>query len=265
MTATAATDKYDEIATDYDRAYVGPRWDLYDAVTLATAEPYFPREGGEVLDAGAGSGKFALHLLRRGFRVTLLEPSKGMLDAARAKVEAAGLAEGARFVAGGIERIPAPDASFDFVFCEGDPLSYCIQTQRSAARELLRVLRPGGGFYVSVDNRWNATLAMLAMGHPEKAFDAAQAGRSWDPYGVPVHAFDPHELRALLEEAGAAEVRVSGKICLANFLPEPAFTRATEQDGGARLRALEVALARDPATAGLGGHLHAVGRKGAGA
>ena len=259
--AQSATQAYDALAEQYDRGYAGPRWDVYDEVTLATVDPLLPPGPARILDAGAGSGKFALRFLERGHEVTLLDPSAGMLEQARRKVEARGLLDRARFVTGGIERIDAPDASFDLVFCEGDPLSYCIGTQRQAAAELLRVLRPGGAFYVSVDNRWNATLGLLAHGEPEKAFAAAFEGVSRDPYGTPVHAFRPDELRALFEGLGARDVLVAGKICLSIYLPEEAFQRAVSPENRKRFVELETALARDPTAAALGGHLHVTGRK----
>ena len=263
--AQSATQSYDALADGYDQGYVGPRWEVYDEVTLATVEPLLPPGRGRILDAGAGSGKFALRFLERGHEVTLLDPSAQMLARARAKVDGRGLGDSARYLHGGIERIDAPDASFDVVFCEGDPLSYCIGTQAQAAAELLRVLKPGGGLYVSVDNAWVATLGYLSRGDPGRAFAAAFEGRSQDPYGAPVHAFRPDELRDLFLSLGAKDVRVAGKICLSIYLHDEAFAKATAPEHRARFVELETALARDPGTAALGGHLHLTARKGAGA
>lgn len=253
---------YDRLAPAYDDYHAGPRWELYDHVTLGTAWPYLPPAGGHILDAGAGSGRYALAFLAEGYEVTLLDPSSRMLDVAAAKVRAAGPPGRARFVQGGIEALGFPDAAFDFVFCEGDPLSYCIGAEARAARELLRVLRPGRGFYVSVDNRWMGALGFLHAGQAERAFQAVERGDSADPYGMPVHAFEAAELRAMLEAAGARDVRVTGKILLTNFLGEPAVAALAADPGlRAKLWDLEDRVARDPALAGLAGHLQAVGRK----
>lgn len=260
--AQGAAGTYDELAEGYDRGYVGPRWDVYDEVTMASAAPTLPAQGGSILDAGAGSGKFALKFLELGHRVTLLDPSEGMLAQARRKVEARGFADRARFVVGGIEKMEFPDAAFDAVFCEGDPLSYCMSDTRGAAAELLRVLKPGGGFYVSVDNRWNAAVARFAMGQADLAFAAALEGRSTDPYGAPVHAFDPEELRALFDGLGAKDVRVAGKIAFTIFMSDEALAKALTPENRKRFLELEIRLAREPAAAALGGHIHVTGRKG---
>jgi SAM-dependent methyltransferase len=258
----AATAKYDEIAGGYDGGYQGPRWDLYDAVTLDVASTFLPKPPARVLDAGAGSGKFSLKLLARGYDVTLLDPSAEMLRQAREKIANAAPDMRPAFVQGTIEALDFPDAAFDFVFCEGDPLSYCIGTRHAAARELLRVLRPGGGFYASVDNRAFASLALLAGGHAAQGFAAAEEGKSFDPYGVPVHAFGAAELRALFEDAGAAEVRVSGKVVFAHMMHDQALLPILNDPAArARFHALEIAAGHDPAMAGLAGHLHVVGRK----
>ncbi len=259
----AASDaKYDAIAAEYDARYAGPYWELYDHVTLGTAAPYLPREGASVLDVGAGSGRYSLRFLAKGYRVTLLDPSREMLAVARRKVEAASLGARASYVVGSMESLDFPDAAFDFAFSEGDPLSYCLGAHEKAAREVVRVLRPGAAFYVSCDNRWIATLGHLLDGRAAEGFAAAERGVATDPYGSPVHAFTASELKGLFEAAGARDVLVAGKIGLAHFLaPDALASLAADESAKRRLYAVESALATDPTMAGLASHLHVVGRK----
>lgn len=255
-------DAYAAVAKDYDAGYAGPYWEVYDHVTRETAAPFLPAKDGHVLDAGAGTGKFALWMLARGARVTLLDPSAEMLEVARRKIEAEGLAERASFVVGGIEKLDLPDAAFDAVFCEGDPLSYCRTTYAQAARELLRVLRPGGGFYVSCDSRWYTTALHLAGNDVKGALALTDTGETRDRYGIPVRAFDPQELRRVFDEAGARDVRVSGKVVLLNFMSAEGL-QAALQDPAQRERvlALELKASQDPTMAGMGGHLQVTGRR----
>jgi len=261
-TNAAAERTYEGVASTYDDGYQGPRWDVYDAVTMAIAAARLPAPPARILDAGAGSGKFAIKLLSQGYDVTLLDPSREMLAQARSKVQAAGLEARASFDVGTIERLEADNESFDFVFCEGDPLSYCLDTHEQAARELVRALRPGGGLYASLDNRWFTAIAMFSNGDPTSAFAALDTGRSRDPYGAPVHAFAPEELRSLFARAGLTDVVVTGKVALMNFMPDtvllPLLQNPAERE---RFVASEIRAARDPTLAGLGGHLQVVGRK----
>lgn len=215
-----------------------------------------------ILDAGAGTGKFSCRLLELGHEVVILEPSAQMLAVARQKVAEKCLSARASFVSASIVSIPLPDASVDAVFCEGDPLSYCRSTFREAARELVRVLRPGGALYVSCDNRYLAVLAHLFARRPEEALATLASGASADPYGIPVHAFMPAELEEVLRAAGAVGVSVRAKLSLSLFVSEslladPAFA--------ARLLDAERGLSARADAAALGGHLYATARRPGGA
>ncbi len=95
--------------------------------------------GLRALDYGCGHGMAAVVLARRGARVTAFDLSPGYLAEARARAAA----NGARvdFVCADGERLPFADASFDRVW--GNAVLHHLDPGR-AARELRRVLRPGG-------------------------------------------------------------------------------------------------------------------------
>lgn len=54
-------------------------------------------------------------------------------------------------------RLPFPNNAFDIVSCCGSTLSF-IEDYRLALREMSRVLRPGGIFFLEVENKYNADL-----------------------------------------------------------------------------------------------------------
>ena len=81
----------------------------------------------------------AIVLARRGARVTAFDLSGGYLTEARRRAEANGVA--VNFVQADGERLPFADASFDRVW--GNAILHHVD-MRVAARELRRVLRPGG-------------------------------------------------------------------------------------------------------------------------
>lgn len=257
-----APDVYASVAQEYDAGYVGGYWHVYDAVTLETAARILPAAGGRVLDAGAGTGKFALRFLESGHSVTLLDPSAKMLEEARRKIDAAGYSKAAEFVVGDIAKMDLPSESFDAVFCEGDPLSYCRENHRDAAGEILRVLRPGGGFYVSCDSKWWTALLQFANDQVEAGLHVLDTAEARDRYGIPVRTFDPRELREIFEGAGAHAVEVAAKVVLTSFLGQEKLA-ATLADPSSRKRLIdmEVRASRDPTLAGIGGHLQVVGRK----
>jgi SAM-dependent methyltransferase len=93
----------------------------------------------EVLDLGTGTGTLARGFAQRGCTVTGLDPSAPLLEEARRLDQAAGLS--VRYVQATAENTQLPAAAFDLVSA-----GQCWHwfDRSSAAREVRRVLRPGG-------------------------------------------------------------------------------------------------------------------------
>ncbi len=259
-------DRYDAVASGYDAGADSLRQQLLDDLTWRAIEPYLPPAGGHILDAGAGTGRAALRFLQQGYSVTLLDPSEGMLEVAKASIASKfpELPHGrVSYVVGGIDDLALPEASVDMVFSDGDPLSYCVDDLQGAAARLMRVLRQGGGFYVSCDNRWIHAAGLLSQGRFEEALVCGESGQSEDPYGNPVHAFTPQSLQALFEGAGAKVVVSGGKGILCNFMTDEMLaTLASNETQKSRFWGLEQAAAQDPSLVGASAALHVMGRRG---
>jgi SAM-dependent methyltransferase len=98
------------------------------------------RAGQRVLDVATGSGNTALSAARRFCQATGIDYVPALIEQARARAAAEGL--DVTFAVGDAEDIDAPDAAFDAVLSTVGVMF--TADQERAARELLRVCRPGG-------------------------------------------------------------------------------------------------------------------------
>lgn len=111
---------------------------LHDLVLdlLNRNPPASATERPEILDAGCGTGQMAVRFAERGAEVTAMDFSPHALELCRER----GLT---RLVGGSVNALPFDDASFDTVVSL-DVLCHVSVEEDQAARELARVLRPGG-------------------------------------------------------------------------------------------------------------------------
>ena len=107
--------------------------------------------GRQILDIGCGDGALACTLAARGAVVTGVDPDPTMLAAARGRAERAGILT--TFVAGSVDRLPFPDASFDVVVAV--TVLCFVPDAAGAVREMARVLRPGGRLVIGELGRWS--------------------------------------------------------------------------------------------------------------
>jgi SAM-dependent methyltransferase len=105
---------------------------LIDAVDL--------RPGADLLDVATGTGHVALAAARRFARATGIDYVPALLEVARRRAVSEGL--DVTFTEGDAEKIPFPDASFDYVLSTIGAMF--APNQEKTASELIRVTRPGG-------------------------------------------------------------------------------------------------------------------------
>ena len=123
--------------------------------------------GRTVLDFGCGSGENLLLLARRGAIPIGVDISESLLDLARQRLAANGLAGRARFVVGSAHDLPITANSVDIVL--GIAVLHHLDLAASA-REVHRVLKPGGRAIFQEPVRNSRVLAAI---------------RSWIPYRAP--------------------------------------------------------------------------------
>ncbi len=94
----------------------------------------------QVLDVAAGNGNATLAAARRWCDVVSTDYVGALLESGRARAQAEGLTP--RFQIADAEALPFPDASFDAVLSIFGVMF--TPNQEQAARELIRVCKPGG-------------------------------------------------------------------------------------------------------------------------
>ena len=257
------TQYYDDTAREYDASYDTPYWRLYHAITWANIRRFLPpSKDAKVLDAGGGTGYWAIRLAQQDYSVVLTDLSGNMLRVANEKIEAAKLQDKIDTRRVDIRDMAcfAPD-QFDVVLAEGDPVSYCLQPER-AVRELARVVKPNCHVIVSVDNKYTAMLSLLrhqAFTEVATLYDTGLLHGNF-----PVQAFTPEELRQLFESCGLTVVRLIGKPVLtqlvSRFLPREQRNAMIKENFQAFLD-LELRFCETQSLVGVGGHLEIVGLK----
>ncbi|HKH46529.1 MAG TPA: class I SAM-dependent methyltransferase [Thermoanaerobaculia bacterium] len=172
---------FDALAAEYDAYFtttpLGTH--LREAVWRRLDARFSP--GDRVLELACGTGEDAVHLARRGVRVTATDPSPGMLEEARRKVASAELDGSIVFhqlaaeeLAAAADALPGP---FNGAFSDfGGP--NCFADLGAVARALARRLRPGAPVLLCVMGplvpwEW---IWYLGQGDPKKAFRRLRPG-----------------------------------------------------------------------------------------
>jgi len=203
---------YDDYGvTEWDRLLKTPA----DRVSLHIHKHYLEKylePGDRVLEAGAGPGRFTIELAKLGARVTVGDISKGQLElnehyVSEAKCE--GAVE-ARVQLDITDLNQFETGSFDAVVCYGGALSYVMNRADDAAKELLRVVKPGGYVLLSVMSLIGATRILLEgilslENFPDLVEQVNRDGILTDENnnGHPLKLYRSSELKDLLGSHGA--------------------------------------------------------------
>jgi ubiquinone/menaquinone biosynthesis C-methylase UbiE len=175
-------------------------------------EPFIARfaqfdqaRGKRLLEVGVGAGTDHRRFARAGAVCTGVDLSEVSLETARRHLRAEGLSSDLRTA--DAEHLPFGDDSFDLVYSWG--VIHHTPDTSQAAREIVRVLRPGGRFCVMVYNRHSLVAAQTWVvfgalrGRPRRSLADVLAEHMESPG---TKAYTATEARALFPEARAARV-----------------------------------------------------------
>jgi SAM-dependent methyltransferase len=150
------------------------------------------RSGERLLDAGCGEGRHCFGALERGAHVVGLDLDAGGLHAHRERLAIRAKEKGrlAAFLQGNTFHLPFRDGAFDKVICS--EVMEHVHDYRAAARELARVVKPGGLVAVTIPT---ATSENLYLRVGDDYFESP---------GGHIRIFRPRELALGLAAAGLA-------------------------------------------------------------
>jgi ubiquinone/menaquinone biosynthesis C-methylase UbiE len=160
---------------------------------------------GTALEIGPGPGYLGLEWLKatQGSRLLGLEISRNMINIACRNAVEYGLHERAKYVQGNAMEMPFPDDSFDLVFSNGSLHEW--ETPERVFREISRVLRSGGNYFISDLRRdmnplvrWFLYMAVMPKEIRPGLITSINA------------AYTPKELRSMMAETPLDSAKVEG-------------------------------------------------------
>jgi ubiquinone/menaquinone biosynthesis C-methylase UbiE len=253
-------DYYDEKAPFYDGEYKTPFFDLYRVITWENMKKFLP-EKGVILDAGGGTGEWAIKLAEKGYSLVLTDISKGMLRQARLKLEEKGIKNVVLQHLDIRNMSCFQDETFDMVLAQGDVLSYCGDAEK-AVQELYRVVKSGCYCIASVDSLHSCVLNLIKMEYWDVLETLLQKSEAQLHGGFTIHYFTPRSLGTLFEDAGFNVVRIVGKpVFLSNIPPETAYNLLRDTKTFEKIMGIELQYNDDMNIVGFAGHLEIVGKK----
>lgn len=253
---------HSKISRNYDKLYENRYWDINGRVEWSRINTYLPNKKSSILDAGGGTGEFAIKFAKKGHRVVMTEVSSGMLKVAQAKIKKQKMERSIRLLYQDITDMKELRAnSFDFVISVGDPVSYCMNEAR-AIKELARVAKRGAYVLITVDSYFSTLIKILKCRNDKELAKLEKSGKTTFPFDYPQHNFKVAELRNLFEKNGLEVIEIFGLSNLMNKIDKPSLKKILSNDSGFRkLLKLEMKYSAEPAVIGTAGHLGIVGRK----
>lgn len=216
------------------------------------------RTGLDVLDAGGGTGGFAVPLAELGHRVTVVDASPDALAGLERRAAEAGVSVRAlQGDADGLLDLVGPDSA-DLVLCHS-VLEY-VDDPAAALASIARTVRPGGAVSVLAANQVAAALHRAIAGHfhdARRVLSSAQ-GRWGDRDPMP-RRFTSGMLAELIEGAGLRVGPVHGVRVFADLMASGILDG--ERGAADRLADLERAVSMHPVLKDIATQLHALAHR----
>lgn len=260
---------YDERSESYGEIFDTLYFKVYDVITWRYVRPCVPTDPDAlVLDAGGGTGRWAIRMARKGCKVVLMDISEKMLKVAAKKVKKENLQHRITIKKGDITKTGYVDENFDMILCEHT--FFLFREPNILIRELKRVLKRKARSIISAQNRYVQSLASLPEKPSPNKVDHAfniLLRKKYDTMArqgkVKIHTWTPNEFRTMLERNGfyiekivgkgiTMPLRISKELFVKKEYPEDLFNKILQ---------FELALCEKTDALALAGHLQAIAYK----
>jgi ubiquinone/menaquinone biosynthesis C-methylase UbiE len=252
---------YDKVSEVYDSQYSSSYWELYNEITWNNIKRFLPKKKNSlILDAGGGTGIWAIKLAKLGYNVVLTDISEGMLNIAKEKINRLKLQKKITIKKVDIRNMSCfPNEYFDLAIAEGDPVSYCLKPER-AVRELSRVVKKGSIVIISVDSKFVIIPKLIEQKRFKELEKFLKTGILKQEFKF--QAFTLEELCNLFEKFGLKVVRIIGKPVLLSLIPKERREKLLQDKKVFnKILKLELKYCDEKSIVGFGGHLEIVGKK----
>jgi S-adenosylmethionine-dependent methyltransferase len=246
---------FDTIAKTFEQSVYGSskgfiRWHVLWE-DLLTELPQLRQGGLAVLDAGGGAGRMTLALAKLGHHVTLVEPSKEMLEKARQFIQAENISPRVTFVNQSLQDFTAKQP-FDVIL--NHAVLEWLAEPKVALGHLIKQLKPDGCLSLMFHNRNTALFKKVLAGDLSLEFLREESySSSWQEQTRPLY---PETVTAWLDEFG---IKVQSKAGIRIFHD---FVAEKDREGKlGQLLELEKTLRKREPFASLAQHIHMVGQK----
>jgi ubiquinone/menaquinone biosynthesis C-methylase UbiE len=237
---------------------------LYEKGCWRYIEPLLPpREGGTILEAGCGTGRWVYRLAPMDYDLELTDFSDEMIRHAEAMVNRQGLGKNVSgyHVLDICDMATLGDNAFDLVLALGMPLSLCSDPKQ-AVSEMFRITKPGGHVVCDTMNRFRKALDLVRKNNMTQFFNALNNGKVVAESGLTQTCFSPEELGDLFREQGFKPCKTAA---ITPFLEHPPSKEQVEMlDDDQMFSQIDTAfqtVAEEPWVLGLTSRLLMVAQK----
>lgn len=207
MMGTVAGDEWDEAGARFVRGYDTLRGRVRTHVIDRHLDHHLPPAPARVVDVGGGAGTQSLPLARRGYGVTVADPSPSMLDRARRALagEPAEVASRVSLVeCAGEDAARVLGGRFDAVLCHG--VIVYVEDRDPFLDSLCALAAPGGIVSIVAKNVEALAAFPALQGDWAGALEAFGADRQVNGLGIDTRADHVDELGAELSARGVDPV-----------------------------------------------------------